>query len=42
MEPFARFMFGMKRFAPWLMDAIFRMGRRKRVARKTTELDQAA
>ena len=38
MEPFARFMYAMKRFAPWLMDAIFHMGRRKRVARKMAEL----
>jgi short-subunit dehydrogenase len=45
MEPFARLMYAMKRFAPWLMDAIFHMGRRKRVARKMAELaelEQAA
>src|SRR6185503_2639122 len=42
MEPFARFMYTMKRFAPWVLDAIFHMGRRKRVARKMAELRQAA
>lgn len=41
-EPFARFMYGMKRFAPWLMDFIFHMGRRKRVARKMAALQKAA
>ena len=42
MEPFARLMYAVKRFAPWLMDALFHMGRRKRVARKMAELEQAA
>ena len=42
MEPFARFMFALKRFAPWIMDAIFHLGRRKRVTRKMAELEQAA
>ena len=35
-------MYAMKRFAPWLMDAIFHLGRRKRVARKMAELRKAA
>jgi short-subunit dehydrogenase len=42
MEPFARFMYGMKRFAPWMMDFIFHLGRRKRVASKMAALKQAA
>jgi short-subunit dehydrogenase len=42
MEPFARFMYSMKRFAPWLLDVVFHMGRRKRVARKMAELQRAA
>jgi short-subunit dehydrogenase len=42
MEPFARLMYLTKRFAPWLMDSIFHLGRRKRVARKMAELNQAA
>jgi short-subunit dehydrogenase len=42
MEPFARLMYVTKRFAPWLMDALFHIGRRKRVARKIAELDRAA
>lgn len=42
MEPFARLMYATKRFAPWLMDAIFHLGRRKRVARKMADLEQAA
>jgi short-subunit dehydrogenase len=42
MEPFARFMYGMKRFAPWLLDFIFHLGRRKRVARKMAALKKAA
>ncbi len=42
MEPFARLMYVMKRFAPWLMDAIFHLGRRKRVARKMAAFEQAA
>lgn len=41
-EPFARLMYATKRFTPWLMDAIFHLGRGKRVARKMAELDQAA
>lgn len=41
-EPFARFMHATKRFAPWLMDMVFHMGRRKRMARKMAELEQAA
>src|SRR3954464_6483961 len=42
MEPFARLMYATKRFAPWLMDGIFHLGRRKRVARKMAQLEQAA
>jgi len=42
MEPFARFMYALKRFTPWLTDAIFHMGRRKRVARKAASLKKAA
>jgi short-subunit dehydrogenase len=42
MEPFARLMYTTKRFAPWLLDGIFHLGRRKRVARKMAELKQAA
>jgi short-subunit dehydrogenase len=42
MEPFARLMYATKRFAPWLLDAIFHLGRRKRVARKMAQLKRAA
>jgi short-subunit dehydrogenase len=42
MEPFARLMYATKRFAPWLLDGIFHLGRRKRVARKMAALEQAA
>jgi short-subunit dehydrogenase len=42
MEPMARAMYFVKRFAPWLMDAVFHLGRRKRIARKTAELSKAA
>jgi short-subunit dehydrogenase len=42
LEPFARLMYAVKRFAPWILDFIFHMGRRKRVARKMAELEQAA
>jgi short-subunit dehydrogenase len=42
MEPFARLLYATKRFAPWLMDFIFHMGKRKRVARKTAQLKKAA
>jgi short-subunit dehydrogenase len=41
-EPFAKFMYAMKRYTPWLMDFIFHMGRRKRVAKKVAQLDRAA
>lgn len=41
-EPFARLMYATKRFAPWLMDGIFHLGRGKRVARKMAELERAA
>jgi hypothetical protein len=42
MEPFARVMYATKRFAPWVLDLIFHLGRRNRVARKMVELEQAA
>ena len=42
MEPFARLIYATKRFAPWLLDAIFHFGRRKRVARKMAQLKRAA
>jgi short-subunit dehydrogenase len=42
MEPFARLQWALKRFAPWLLDAIFHIGRRKRIARKMAELQKAA
>jgi hypothetical protein len=41
-EPFARLMYAIKRFAPWLMDFIFHLGKRKRIARKMAELQKAA
>jgi short-subunit dehydrogenase len=41
-EPFARLMYELKRFAPWLLDMVFHMGRRKRVAKKLAELEKAA
>jgi short-subunit dehydrogenase len=42
MEPMARGMYIVKRFAPWLMDAVFHMGRRKRLAKKLAALEKAA
>jgi short-subunit dehydrogenase len=42
MEPFARLLYATKQFAPWLMDFIFHMGKRKRVARKMAQLKKAA
>jgi short-subunit dehydrogenase len=42
MEPFARFLYALKRFAPWIPDAIFHLGRRKRIIRKMAELERAA
>jgi short-subunit dehydrogenase len=42
MEPFARLMYATKRFAPWILDGIFHLGRRKRVTRKMAELTKAA
>jgi short-subunit dehydrogenase len=42
MEPFARLMYATKRFAPWLLDIVFHLGRRKRIARKMAELERAA
>jgi short-subunit dehydrogenase len=41
-EPFAKFMYGMKRFAPWLMDFLFHRGRRKRVAKRLAGVDKLA
>ncbi len=41
-EPFAKFMYAMKRFAPWLIDLVFHMRRRKRLANKMAELKKAA
>jgi short-subunit dehydrogenase len=41
-EPFARFLFAMKRFAPGIADILFHLGRRKRVAKKVAALEQAA
>lgn len=42
MEPFARLIYAMKRFAPWLIDTVFHLGRRKHVARKMAQLERAA
>ncbi len=42
MEPFARLMYATKRFAPWVLDIIFHLGKRKRVARKMASLKKAA
>ena len=42
MEPFARFMYAMKRYTPWLMDSLFHLGRRKHVARKMAHYEKAA
>jgi short-subunit dehydrogenase len=42
MEPFARLMYATKRFAPWVLDGIFHLGKRKRVERKMSGLEQAA
>jgi short-subunit dehydrogenase len=42
MEPMARGRYFVKRFAPWLMDAVFHIGRRKRIARKMADLATAA
>jgi short-subunit dehydrogenase len=42
LEPFARLMYAVKRFAPWLMDFTFHLGKRKRVARKMADLQKAA
>ena len=42
MEPFARLMYATKRFAPWILDVIFHLGRRKRVERKLAQLKKAA
>ncbi len=42
MEPFARLMYATKRFAPWMLDIIFHLGKRKRVARKMVSLKKAA
>jgi short-subunit dehydrogenase len=42
MEPFARLMHATKRFAPWILDFIFHLGRRRRIARKMVEFQRAA
>jgi 3-oxoacyl-[acyl-carrier protein] reductase len=42
MEPFARLLYATKRFAPWLLDFIFHLGRRKRVERKMERVKKAA
>jgi short-subunit dehydrogenase len=42
MEPFARFLYATKRFAPGIVDLIFHIGRRKRLAKKAATLKQAA
>jgi short-subunit dehydrogenase len=41
-SPWAKFLVTAKRFAPGVMDLIFHLGRRKRVARKVEELKRAA
>jgi short-subunit dehydrogenase len=41
-EPFAKFMYVLKRFTPWLLDLLFHRGRRKRIARKMAKLERAA
>ena len=42
MEPFARLLYTTKRFAPWVLDIIFHLGRRKRVERKLAAVKKAA
>ncbi|MEX0642838.1 MAG: SDR family oxidoreductase, partial [Pirellulales bacterium] len=42
MEPFARLLYTTKRFAPWILDNIFHLGRRKRIERKLAVLKKAA
>jgi short-subunit dehydrogenase len=42
MEPFARLLYTTKRCAPWILDSIFHLGRRKRVERKISKLKKAA
>jgi short-subunit dehydrogenase len=42
MEPFARLLYATKRFAPWLLDFIFHLGRAKRVERKMAQRKKAA
>jgi short-subunit dehydrogenase len=42
MEPFARFMYAVKRFAPWCLDFVFHLGRRKQIARKLANLQKKA
>lgn len=41
-EPFAKFMYALKRFAPWLLDFVFHRGKRKRMAKKRAQLERAA
>jgi len=42
LEPFARLVYALKRFAPWLLDFLFHLGRRKRIAGKASRLQKAA
>jgi short-subunit dehydrogenase len=41
-EPFAKFMYALKRFAPWVLDFLFHRGRKKRLAQKVAKLEKAA
>ncbi len=41
-SPWAKFLVTAKRFVPWVIDFVFHLGRRKRVARKVDELKRAA
>lgn len=41
-EPFARFLHATKRFAPWLMDAVFLRRRRRHLTKQSDRLDKAA
>ena len=41
-EPFARLLYFLKRFAPGTTDFVFHLGRRKRIAKKMAALKEAA
>jgi short-subunit dehydrogenase len=41
-EPFAKFMSAMKRYAPWLLDFVFHRGQHRRIAKKVAQFEQAA